>query len=203
MRAVIAGMPKRWLTEHAVSDAAQWDEMWDGELHTPPMPNRMHQNLERDLMTYLMKRWALQNGNRVNQQVNLTTPDDEAEWVKNYRIPDMILLTPDRFDIDKGEYMAGAPLVCVEIYSPCDESYQKLDFYRDLGVPEVWIITRDSKGIDLYVLQTDGKYTEHSSGPDAWVRSPATGVELRPTPAGKLSVRLNGDATTEEVIPVG
>jgi Uma2 family endonuclease len=203
MRAVISEMPKRWLQERATSDAAQWDEMWDGDLHMPPMRNRMHQDLQLDLAAYLKRRWAIPFGNKVHHEVNVTTPEDADDWISNFRIPDIVLLTPDRFHIDKGEFMAGAPLVCIEVYSPGDESYQKLDFYRELGVPEVWIITRDSKEIDLYVLQADGTYTEHSSGLDAWVRSPATGVELRPTPAGKLSVRLNGDAATEEVIPVG
>src|SRR5262245_4553611 len=184
MRAVIADMPKRWLAEHASSEAAQWDEMWDGELHMPPMPNRMHQYLERDLMNYMMKWWALPVGGQVTHQVNLTTPEDEHDWINNYRIPDLVVLPPDRFHIDKGEYMAGAPLVCIEVYSPCDESYQKLPFYAGLGVPEVWIIARDSKEIDLYVLQPDGSYAEHSSGTDSWVRSPATGVEFRPTPEG-------------------
>jgi Uma2 family endonuclease len=203
MRAVIAEMPKHWLAERATSDAAQWDEIWNGELHMPPMPNRMHQYLERDLMNYVLKRWALPNGNDVTHQVNLTTPIDEPNWRNNYRIPDLVLLTPDRFHIDKGEYMAGAPLVCVEVYSPGDDSYQKLDFYAGLGVPEVWIIARDSRETDLYLLRPDGTYSEQPIGPGGWVCSPATGIELRPTPSGKLAVRMNGDESTEEVIPVG
>ncbi|MGA2257225.1 MAG: hypothetical protein ABSG53_21430 [Thermoguttaceae bacterium] len=31
------------------TDADRWDEMWDGVLHMPPMPNRSHQELELDL----------------------------------------------------------------------------------------------------------------------------------------------------------
>jgi Uma2 family endonuclease len=203
MRAVIADMPKRWLQERAESDAAQWDEMWDGELHMPPMPNRMHQHLERDLMNYILKRWAVALGGDVTHQVNLTTPEDEPNWRNNYRIPDLVLLTPDRLHIDKGEYMVGAPLVCVEVYSPFDESYEKLDFYADLGVPEVWIITRDSKETDLFLLQPDGTYREQSLDSEGWVQGPATGIELRPTVEGKLAVRTNGDDSTTEIVPVG
>ncbi len=202
MRAVIAEMPKRWLQERNSSEAAQWDEMWDGELHMPPMPNRMHQDLERDLMIYLMKWWAVPNGNRVNHQVNLTTPEDESHWRNNYRIPDLVLLTPDRFPIDKGEYMAGPPLVSVEIYSLGDDSYQKLGFYGELGVPEVWIIDRSSKEPDLFVRKPDGTYDAAPIETDGWMRSPATGIEMRSTPTGKLTVRLNGDPATEETIPV-
>ena len=113
------------------SEAAQWDEMWNGVLHTPPMPNRRHQDFSRDLMIYLHQWWAQPRGNRVNQEVNLTTPEDEAEWTRNFRIPDLVLLSPDRFHIDKGEYMVGAPLVVIEVRSPRDETYEKFPFTRD------------------------------------------------------------------------
>jgi hypothetical protein len=203
MRAIVAEMPAQWLAERKKCGADQWDEMWDGVLHIPPVANRERLELQFGLVTYLLEQWARPRGYQVHHLVNLTTPDDEANWLNNFRISDFIILTPDRFEFDKCDYVSGPPLVVGQIRSPGDESYQKLDFYRELGVPEVWIITRDSKEIDLYVLQADGTYAEHSSGPDAWVRSPATGVELRPTPVGKLALRLNDDATTEEVIPVG
>ncbi len=118
-----------------VSGADQWDEMWKGVLHVSPSPNRPHQDLETQLGAYLLYRWAYPYGNRVNHQVNLTTPEDEANWRDNYRIPDIVLLTPKNFQIDKIEYMAGAPDVVIEIRSPGDESYEKLPFYAGLGVP--------------------------------------------------------------------
>jgi len=110
MQAVIASMPKHWVAERQNSEAAQWDEMWKEVLHVPPMPNRKHQDFSRDLMIYVHRWWAEPRGNRINQEVNLTTPQDESNWTMNFRIPDLVLLTPDRFAIDKGDYMAGAPL---------------------------------------------------------------------------------------------
>ena len=101
MRAVIADLPKHWLEERKHSDAAQWDEMWNGVLHMPPMPNGMHQDFLLDLAIYLKRCWAKPGGNRLRHEVNLTTPEDEAHWTHNYRIPDLVLLTPDRFAIDK------------------------------------------------------------------------------------------------------
>lgn len=117
MRAVIAEMPKRWLAEHKASEAAQWDEVWNGVLHMPPMPNRLHQRFNRDLVNYLQARWAKPRGGQVDQEVNLTTPEDERDWINNYRIPDAVLLPPDRFHIDRGPYMAGAPLVVIKVKS--------------------------------------------------------------------------------------
>ena len=42
----------------------------------------------------------------------------------------------------------------VEIQSPGDETYEKLPFYAELGVSEVWIINRDSRSIEVYALRT-------------------------------------------------
>jgi Uma2 family endonuclease len=202
MRAVIADMPKRWLEERKTSEAAQWDEMWDGVLHMPPMPNRMHQDIGADLLVYLKLHWARPNGCRVNQEVNLTTPEDESTWTLNYRIPDMVLLTPDRFHIDRGEYMAGAPNVVVEIRSPGDESYEKLPFYAALGVPEVWVINRDTKIPEVFALQPGGGYSPRQPDAAGWLRSDL-GIELRQRNPGKLTVRLNGDDGSAEDIPAG
>src|SRR5207249_6606250 len=112
--------------------------------------------------------------------VNITTPADEHRLLWNFRIADIVLLTPDRFHIDKNEYMAGAPLVVVEVRSPGDETYEKFGFYAGLGVPEVWVFDRDTRVPDLYALVPGPKYDPIPAGPDGWVRSPATGVEFRP-----------------------
>lgn len=200
MQAVIANMPKHWLEERKNSEAAQWDEMWSGVLHMPPMPNRIHQNFARDLHFYLHQWWAVPHGNRVNQEVNLTTPEDEDHWTFNYRIPDLVLLTPDRFHIDKNEYMVGAPLVVVEVRSPGDETYEKFPFYAGLGVPEVWVFDRDSRAPEIHVLEA-GAYRQQQPGPDGWHLSPASGVEFRQTRPGRVWARISGDDATVKELP--
>ena len=199
MQAVIANMPPQWLEERKTSEAAQWDEMWNGVLHMPPMPNRMHQRFGRNLLIHLHTHWAEPRGCQVDQEVNLTTPEDEWQWTKNYRIPDLVLTTPDRFHIDKGEYMVGAPLVVVEVRSPRDETYQKFPFYAGLGVPEVWVFDRETREPELYAL---GEVSYQLMGPsaDGWIRSPASGVEFRQALPGKVWVRIAGDdATAKEL----
>jgi Uma2 family endonuclease len=162
---------------------------------------RKHQNLEHGLHSYVRLNWAKPFGNRVNQQVNLTTPKDEAKWMDNYRIPDLVLLTPPRFHIDKEACMVGWPDVAVEIHSPGDETYEKLEFYAELGVPEVWIIHRDSLKPEIHLLQADGTYLQKPVDPDGWMRSPSIGLEMKPTPSGKLALRMNGNPATHEEIP--
>ena len=71
-----------------------------------------------------------------------------------------MLLTPDCFDIDRNEYFEGAPTVVVEIRSPGDETMEKLPFYAQIGVPEVWVIDRDTKESTLNCLHS-GEYKKN------------------------------------------
>ena len=162
-----------------------------------PSPNREHQDLEWAMETYLRLRWARPRRARVYHQINLTPP---GGWPDNYRIPDLVLLSPGRFDIDRNEYFEGAPDVVVEIRSPGDESYDKLAFYAQLGIPEVWIINRDSKEQEIYALQA-GRYERRAANAAGWVLSMATGIELRAGQPGKLAIRLAGDERTHEELP--
>jgi Uma2 family endonuclease len=168
--------------------ADQWDEMWEGVLHMPPAPNRDHQDLEGSLESYLRFYWAPTCQGKVYHQINVASIGD---WPNNYRIPDLVLLLPQRFAIDRNEYFEGGPDVVVEIHSPGDEAYEKLPFYRDLGVSEVWIIHRDSREPEIHILKR-GRYKKQSPTAQGWVRSPATGVELAGQ-KGKLALRLAGD----------
>jgi Uma2 family endonuclease len=201
MRAVISQMPNHWIEERKNSEASQWDEMWKGVLHMPPMPNRLHQNIALDLAFYLKMTWVKLTGGRVNQEVNLTTPEDEEHWTLNYRIPDLVLLDPHRFNIDKNEYMVGAPLVVVEIKSPGDETYAKFPFYAGLGVPEVWVFDRDTKAPEIHTLSGGPAYQPLHAAPDGWLTSPAAGVAFRQTQTGRVWVRVGADDTTAEELP--
>lgn len=200
MKAVMAEMLPHWLAERKNSEAAQWDEMWEGVLHMPPMPNRFNQRFARDLLIFLQVRWAKPRGAEVHQEVNLTTVADEEHWTLNYRIPDLVMLTKDRLSIDKNEYMAGTPLVVVEVRSPGDETDEKLPFYAALGVPEVWVFDRDMRTPEVRTLVA-GTYQLRSADADGWLRSPAAGVEFRQTRPGKVWVRIGGDDASAEELP--
>jgi len=196
MRAVMSDVPQHILDQRARTGADRWDEMWEGELHMPPMPNREHQDLAKFLLIWLETHWAAPNGNRVHQQINVAS---SGGWPNDYRIPDIVLLTPDRFEIDRNEYFEGAPTVVIEIHSPGDETIEKMPFYAKLGVPEVWIIDRDTKVPEVHVLQ-EGDYQQQSPGRDGWLRSAATGVWLRAETERKLTIQLGEDEGTKQVL---
>lgn len=200
MRAVVADFPMHWLEERKRSGAHRYDEFWDGVLHIPQLRTGRYQDLLTDLCFYLDKKWGKPRGGVAHHGVNLTTPADGANWLHNFRIADIVLLDRDRLHIDKCEYMAGAPLVVVEIKSPGDETFDKFPFYAGLGVPEVWVFDRDSRAPEVHLLAEGPTYRAAVADADGWLRSPATGVEFRQTQPGKVWLRIAGtDATAEEL----
>ena len=197
MKAVMPEVPPHILEWRRRTGAERWDEMWEGVLHMPPMPNREHQDLEGALETWLRMYWARPRGNKVYHQINLASV---GGWPNDYRIPDLVLLTPERFDIDRNEYFEGPPEVVVEIRSPGDETVEKMPFYARLGVPEVWIIDRDSKIPEVHVLRgTD--YEKRVPADDGWVQSAATGIQLRGEAAEKLAIQITRDPNTRRLLP--
>ena len=88
----------------------------------------------------------------------------------------------------------------VAIHSPGDEAYEKLQFYAAIRVPEVWIVDRDTKAPEIHVLTGDG-YEKKGPGPEGWLASDETGLELKAEKAGKLSVRIAGDESTRADLP--
>lgn len=177
--------------------ADRWDEMWEGVLHMPPMSTNPHQHFGGNLHTYLDIQWARSRKARVYYEVNLASL---GGWPNDYRIPDLLLLTRDRFGIDRGECFEGAPNAVVEIHSPGDEAYEKLPFYAKLGVPEVWIIDRDTKEPEIYLLKR-GRYKKQAAEAAGWVRSPLTGMEMKRGRKGRLAIRLAGDDSTLAELP--
>jgi Putative restriction endonuclease len=197
MKAVMANVPEHILEWRRRSGADQWDEMWEGVLHMAPSPNREHQDFEYGLESWLRQYWAEPNGCRVYHQINVSKP---GTWPNNYRIPDLVLLTPDRFEIDCNEYFDGGSDAVVEIHSPGDEAYEKLDFYAKLDVLEVWIIERDTRRPEILQLVGD-EYRPRQPDSDGWIQSIVNGVEMRVAADEKMEIRIVGRENTLAHLP--
>jgi hypothetical protein len=197
MKAAMPSVGQHILASRKRTGTDLWDEMWDGVLHMPPMPNAEHQDLEWALETFLRTRWARRVGGKVYHQINVASP---GGWPGNYRIPDLVILKPSRFSINRGDYFDGGPNGVVEIHSPGDEAYEKLEFYAAGGVNEVWVIGRDTKVPEIHVL-VSGRYEPKPPGVDGWLMSDETGLELKAGATGKVAVRLAGDESTRAELP--
>lgn len=163
----------------------------------PPMPNYAHQDLESDLEYFLKMNWARPRKAKVLHQMNLASI---GGWPNDYRIPDLLLVSIERFAINRNKYFEGAPDVVIEIHSPGDDTYEKLPFYEKLAVPECWIIHRDSKEPEIYLLDR-GLYRQQLPSSEGWINSPGTGIELKVGRAGKLAIRVSNDPASMRELP--
>lgn len=197
MKAVIPDVSEHFLAERRRKGLDRWDEMWNGVLHMPASPTREHQDFCDELIFWIREHWARPSGNRVHREINLTYP---GGWPDDYRIPDVLLVTPDRFHIDHDIYFEESPLVVVEIHSPGDEAYEKLEFYAELGVPECWIIHRDTRRPQVFV-NDDGTYAEQSANDDGWLVSAATGIWMKSRRPKKLLLQIGDTVESRAAIP--
>ena len=200
MKAVLVDVPSDLLEQRRKIGADQWDEMWDGVLHMVPSPIPRHQDVEFGLQAWLRTYWVPRSGGRVLQQANVSLRDAGPEWLQNYRIPDLILLTPARFGLEREACFAGGPDAVVEIRSPGDETFEKVPFYTAAGVTELWVVDRDTRVPEIHVLNGDGAGTRVAAAADGWLTS-TLGIELRADREARLALRLRGDPTTAASVP--
>ena len=190
-------VPEEILRWRRVTGADRWDEMWEGVLHMAPAPTRRHQRLQVQIHAWLETYWASPLGSAVDLSINVASV---GGWPHDYRIPDLVLLTPDRLSIDRDEYLEGAPAVVVEIRSPGDETWEKLSFYARLGIPEVWIIDRDTRAPQILCL-SGSDYQELPPDVDGWLESRVTGVCLRAEQGERLVLQMRGETATRKLLP--
>ncbi|CAN5168480.1 hypothetical protein BH24ACT1_BH24ACT1_10170 [soil metagenome] len=137
---------ERMLEERRRLGHDRWDEMWEGVLHMVPAPSGPHQGLGTNLLVVLVPR-ARKRGLVATYETSVHRADDD------YRVPDLVFTLPaarTHRGVD-----GGAELV-VEILSPGDESYVKLDWYAALGVREMLIVDPDTMAVELYRGTPDG-----------------------------------------------
>jgi len=127
-----------------------FDEVWEGVLHMNPAPHSQHGRLEWQLAGILGP-LASAAGLRALGQFNL---GEEG----NYRVPDGALVRPGPDAV----YLPSAALV-LEIISPGDESWEKLDFYAAHEVEELLIVDPLKKTVSWMGLEGgEYKHLKHS-----------------------------------------
>jgi Uma2 family endonuclease len=199
MRAVMWQIPPSLLAWREQTDQSRFDEVWEGVLHMGPSPTIDHQDFEGSFEAWLRLRWVRRGLGRVFSNCNVARPGI-ADWKQDYRIPDLVLLTPGGKARNMKTHFEGGPTVVVEIYSPQDESYDKLPFYFAIDVEEVWIIHCDTKLPEIFVRGARA-FRRARANKQGWLVSKATGVMLRAPPRGKLLVRVCDDPTTAALLP--
>ena len=109
-------------------------------------------------------------------------PGVDDDW----RVPDQVYAEPD---VASARGVEGAASLVVEILSPHDETYAKLDWYASVGVHEVLVIDPETRRVELFANR--GGHREpvepvpsrpSTSAPTPWTACCASpGTEARPT----------------------
>jgi len=185
----------------AAADGDKWNEVWDGVLVMPTLPNDEHQEIQCRLMFPLTQLFEMTQRGKVRAGVNITDRSDD--WKQNFRGPDIVVYLPDNPAINLGSHWLGGPDFLVEIVSPGDLAWDKLPFYAKVNTREVLIVNRDPWELELYQLR-DGKLElvgRSNRENAATLRSGALSLsfELRggaPRPTIHITHGITGDSWT-------
>lgn len=129
----------------------RFDEVWDGEYMMSPMANNEHYEIASRLTTLIQLALGLQSKARIAAGANVS--DQQSNWRKNYRCPDVVVVLPNGIAIDRKSYWQGGPDFVAEVISPGDRAREKFDFYAKVGSREFLLIDRDPWKLELYTLQ--------------------------------------------------
>ena len=138
---------EQWLERRRRSGADRFDEVWEGRYVVAPDPDSHHGAVQIELVPLLTSA-ARRLGLRAVLTFNLGGPDD-------YRIPDAGLIPgPHAVWHDTAELV-------VEVLSPDDMTFEKLDFYTAHGVRELLVVDWQDRTVRCFALQAGQAEREH------------------------------------------
>ena len=142
-------VPQALLEERRAKGLDKSDEMWEGELHMVPSPSERHQAVAAELFLVLAPLAKARELLPRYDPTGLFRPGVDND----YRVPDQIYARPE---VRSERGIEGAASLVVEILSPHDETYAKLEWYADVGVGEVLVIDPETRRVEVFINQ-DGR----------------------------------------------
>lgn len=142
-------VPQALLDERRAKGLDRSDEMWEGELHMVPPPSGEHQAVGAELFLVLGPIAKARGLLPRYDPTGLFRPGVDDDW----RVPDQQYARPE---LASARGIEGAASLVVEILSPHDETYRKLDWYASVGVGEVLVIEPLTRRVELFANR-DGK----------------------------------------------
>jgi Uma2 family endonuclease len=127
------------------------DEVWEGVLVVLPQANNEHQRIVGKLTAAFSSVIDWNRGDQALPGANVS--DRDADWVNNYRDPDVAVYLASNPAKDSNTHWVGGPDVLVEIVSPGEDPRLNLDFYAKIKTREVLIVDRDPWAVELYQLK--------------------------------------------------
>lgn len=151
--------------KYTYADYLTWDdgnryELIDGVAYMmAPAPSAAHQSISmeisRQLANYLIGKTCKVFAAPFDVRLNTDAEDDTVVQ------PDISIVCDTSKIDDRG--CKGTPDLIVEILSPStirQDQIMKLNKYRDAGVREYWIVSPESRSVQVYLLD-NGNYIAH------------------------------------------
>ncbi len=173
MRAVLSHISEAELATRRARGLDRRDELWEGVLHMTPAPTVEHQRVLDRLIGFLEP--LLRNSARgtLSSGINVFRGD------RDYRIPDLTFVASGREAVlAEDGTRDGGPDAVIEIRSPDDESYEKLQFFAAIGTREVIVVDRDTKRPEIFRL-AGPQYVALQADLDGWLLSETMRVRFR------------------------
>ena len=158
MNAVIADpdLERSLIRRRRLREEDHHDEVWEGVYVMNAQPNDEHQSIVSRLTFIFENVIGEQKLGHIRPGTNIS--DRHQGWKENYRCPDVAVFLNDSTAINRRTHWQGGPDLAVEIASPRDRTWEKIEFYASVGTRELLIIDRDPWTLELYRL-TDSQLT--------------------------------------------
>jgi Uma2 family endonuclease len=147
---------KRIIRRRRLMGGDRYDEVWDGVYVLAPLADNVHQEIATELAA-AFKQCVARQGTRSFAGKNVSDRSDD--WRRNFRCPDVAVYLPGNPAEDRESHWLGGPDFAVEVISPYDRSRKKFDFYAEVGVRELLLVSRKPWRLELY-RQDTGTWTK-------------------------------------------
>ena len=195
MHAVVREVPAQWLEERARLGLDRLDEVWEGVLHMPPAPGRIHQSVGTALTMFLGPELAARKI-KLQYETEVHRPGAGGS---DYRVADLVFFREDQPGLAlTARGFEGAPLAVLEILSPNDETHEKLDFYAALGVAEVIVIDPHSRRAEIFRL-AGSRYVAVSADDRGRVHAASLDARFSTVPGDEPALRVECGGAVRDV----
>lgn len=179
MTAVIADpeLQRRLIRRRRARGEDTYDEVWEGVYVMNALPNDEHQSIVSRL-TFIFETVVGERGlGHVRPGTNIS--DRHEGWKENYRCPDVAVFLNNSTAINRRTHWQGGPDLAVEIASPRDQTWEKIEFYARVGTRELIIVDRDPWAIEVYRLNASALSLVGRTGLDSSTVLDTESVSLR------------------------
>jgi Uma2 family endonuclease len=126
----------------------RYDEVWDGVYIISPARNIEDQSLASEIGAII--KTQVDWNDRGLTLVGANVSNDDQDWTKNYRVPDILVFKKNTLAINRSTHWLGGPELTIEIVSKGDKTLEKLGFYASVGTEELLVVDRHPWCLTLY-----------------------------------------------------